>query len=168
MLNSSLKIVRARHVSMIALLSFSLTRSSSISRRVPKNICKWGTTVGENAVTAWTACEGALHSRGLKHCNGQLLLKPRRRAVCVLGQHQPPPPSTASTVAVAKVGARGAFSAFEGLKAYLNDQIIHAKSHRERQVAHSGHSEFAGCQGHCCREELPPGCEGMVYNCACR
>jgi hypothetical protein len=37
MLNSSRKIVSARHVSMMALLSFSRTRSSSISRSVPRN-----------------------------------------------------------------------------------------------------------------------------------
>lgn len=40
MLNSSLKIVSAKHVSMIALLSFSFTLSSSISRNVPKKICR--------------------------------------------------------------------------------------------------------------------------------
>jgi hypothetical protein len=37
-LNSSRKMVSARHVSITALLSFSLTRSSSISRRLPRKI----------------------------------------------------------------------------------------------------------------------------------
>lgn len=39
MLNSSLKMVRAKQVSMMALLSFSFTRSNSISRSVPRNTC---------------------------------------------------------------------------------------------------------------------------------